>query len=258
VTTQRTNRWLGLLSALFLAAAALLLAAAPADASIRTVVLDATGPTPSTLTIAKGDIVNFFNNDSVNHKITHTVGSWTFTADIKANTGVATKPFTASGTYKYDDDFVIVAVPRKVEGTIVVQASTPSPSPSPTRAPTPRPTTSPTARPTVGPSATASPTPGPTGSGTAIGPGIGPGSTPSATPSPTGPPPSLASPGASPVPGVSYSGRGLIQGSPHGWGLPVVLALVGIAGVVSLLVRLLLAEPAARRRRTGDVAGFEG
>jgi hypothetical protein len=50
---------------------------------------------------------------------------------------------------------------------------------------------------------------------------------------------------------VRYAQRGLTQESAHRYGLPAALALVAVTGMVSLLVRLLLAEPAARRRRTG-------
>jgi hypothetical protein len=45
--------------------------------------------------------------------------------------------------------------------------------------------------------------------------------------------------------------RALVQGSPHRYGLPVLLGLVGIGGVGSLLLRLLLAmAPGSRRTRT--------
>jgi len=48
----------------------------------------------------------------------------------------------------------------------------------------------------------------------------------------------------------------LVQGSPHRFGLPAAVAAVAIAGVVSLLVRVLAADPALRRsllRRSGPV-----
>ena len=69
----------------------------------------------------------------------------------------------------------------------------------------------------------------------------------------------LASPAlTSAAPGVVYADRPLVQGSPHKYGLPAALAVVGITGVVSLLVRLLLAEPAARRRRPGPEVTVSG
>ena len=53
----------------------------------------------------------------------------------------------------------------------------------------------------------------------------------------------------------------LVQGSPHRFGLPAAVAVVAIAGVVSLLVRVLAADPALRRsllRRSGPVDPGDG
>jgi hypothetical protein len=46
-----------------------------------------------------------------------------------------------------------------------------------------------------------------------------------------------------------------VQHSAHRYGLPALLSLVGIVGVLSLLVRFLLAQPVARR--TGAAAATE-
>ncbi len=55
--------------------------------------------------------------------------------------------------------------------------------------------------------------------------------------------------------GSPTSGGSLAQRSPgRHYGLPAALAVVVIAGVLSLLVRLLLSEPAALRRRSAPVA----
>jgi hypothetical protein len=66
---------------------------------------------------------------------------------------------------------------------------------------------------------------------------------------PAGPEPETApEPEAGPTTAAAVPGR---LGSPptaRGYGLPAALAAVLAAGVASLLVRLLLAEPAARRR----------
>ena len=68
-------------------------------------------------------------------------------------------------------------------------------------------------------------------------------------PTPAGPSPRAAGP-----PQVSSPARLAVvgdlpgPGSPRGLGLPAVLAAVLVLGVASLLVRVLLAEPAARRR----------
>ena len=55
------------------------------------------------------------------------------------------------------------------------------------------------------------------------------------------------------APQAVAAGPGLLDSPPtlRGYGLPSVLAAVLAVGVVSLLVRLLLAEPAARRRPPG-------
>lgn len=53
----------------------------------------------------------------------------------------------------------------------------------------------------------------------------------------------------------------LVQGSPHRFGLPAAVAVVAIAGVVSLLVRVLAADPELRRsllRRSGPVDPGDG
>ena len=68
-------------------------------------------------------------------------------------------------------------------------------------------------------------------------------------PTPAGPSSRAAGP-----PQVSATARLAVAGdlpgpdSPRGLGLPAVLAAVLVLGVASLLVRVLLAEPAARRR----------
>jgi len=52
-----------------------------------------------------------------------------------------------------------------------------------------------------------------------------------------------------------------VQSSPHRFGLPAALAVVAIAGVVSLLVRVLAADPALRRsllRRSGPADPGDG
>lgn len=59
--------------------------------------------------------------------------------------------------------------------------------------------------------------------------------------------------------GPRYAGKsGVVQDSAHRYGLPVALAVVAVTGSASLLARLLLAEPAARRRRTGPESAAGG
>ena len=66
--------------------------------------------------------------------------------------------------------------------------------------------------------------------------------------SPLSPVPTAA--GGSPLAAGPQARPGVLaQSSPHRYGLPATLAVVAVAGVGSLLVRLLLARPAAVRRR---------
>ena len=68
-------------------------------------------------------------------------------------------------------------------------------------------------------------------------------------PTPAGPSPRAAGPPqVSPTARLAVAGDLPGPGSPRGLGLPAVLAAVLVLGVASLLVRVLLAEPAARRR----------
>ena len=68
-------------------------------------------------------------------------------------------------------------------------------------------------------------------------------------PTPAGPSPRAAGPPqVSPTARLAVAGDLPGPGSPRGLGLPAVLAAVLVLGVASLLVRVLLAEPAPRRR----------
>ena len=243
----------------------------PAAAATATVTLGPQGPSPATVTVARGDTVRFVNSDSVTHTLTHTSGPWSFTATVAAGGHQDTPAFTASGTFSYSDrrNFVVSTT---ASGSVVVPANGPAPAPSPRPSGTPKPT--PTPKPAVTrtpppPGATpppgASSTPGATSTPAAlpsasVSPGSGPAPTalpPVAGTGQTGAPGPAASPSGTPAPSVSYAQRGLTQGSSHRYGLPAALAVVAITGLASLLLRLLLAEPAARRRRTGLEASGE-
>lgn len=255
--------------ALLLGCASLLLAA-PAEAAVKTVSLTGTGPSPSPVTIAKGDSVRFLNTDNVAHTVSRSAGSWSFKATIAPGQSAKTGTFGTAGNFDYADTYTLIAIPQSNPGRITVSAGTappptasPKPTAGPTKSPAPRPTA--TRSPTPVAPGSASPSAQPIQTGTAVLPGIGTGQIPVPTPGQTaGPAPDIASPDATtsgsavPVaPNLTYSGRGLVQGSPHRYGLPAALALVGIVGVLSLLVRILLAEPAARRRRTGGPVTLE-
>lgn len=229
-----------------------------AGAATATVTLNSNGPTPQRITINRGDRVTFVNQDTGSHTITNNAGAWTFRATIRPGASATTPSFSSGGQFGYSDVFFIAVVQQNVNGFITVRApsstASPTPKPSATRSPTPKPKPSATRGPTPQPAASsASPTSSPTPSGVAIVPGIG--GLPSIITS-GGPTPNVAPPESAQVSGtpavVAYGPKSEIaQSSAHRYGLPVVLALVAVVGVLSLLVRLLLAEPAAT---TGDAA----
>lgn len=226
---------------------------APAQAAGHTVTLATSGPSPSALTIKAGDTVTFKASDANTYHLRRTSGAWTFTATVTSAKPFTTPAFTAPGTYGYAMTFdTLIGESPPQDGSVVVPSSTPSPSPTPTttKSASPRPSASAAPR----PSGSASPTAVPTQSGVAVPPPIEGGvvPTPGVTPS-TGPQPQVApglSPSATPLPSgspVKYGSKGQLAGkSTHALGLPTALAVVAVVGVVSLLVRLLLAAPEAR------------
>jgi plastocyanin len=264
VIQHKRRSWLALGGLL---AAALVGLSSPSSAATRTVTLTNNGPSPATVTINAGDRVTFVNADSTGHTVTDNAGPWSFRASIAPGRSATTSAFTTAGHYGYNDSFFVTVVQQNVEGSIEVRAA--APSPRPTVKPTTKPTPSRTPSPSTSASVTrsSSPTPDPSDS---------PSATPTATPSPsigalpvlTLPPtpgptpavaPSVAPPVASPTAAIAYGPVSEIaQPSAHRYGLPVLLALLAAAGVLSLLVRFLLAQPAGetaavRRTRTEGV-----
>lgn len=235
---------LGLLAALFLAL--------PAEAATTTVTLGQSGPSPATVTVKVGDTVIFSNTDSVDHTLKATSAGWTAAGKVTPGKKVQTT-FTTAGTFTYSDTYTnaILGFGQTAEGSVVVPAQ---PTPSATPKPTAKPST--TSRPTSAPTAPGTtPTPVATGTGAPQLPPIVGGQipTPVATAS-SGPPPQVAGPDASatsgpsgaPAAAVDYDDpSSLVQGTNRGFGLPTALAVVGIVGVATLLVRLLLAQPEA-------------
>jgi plastocyanin len=246
---------------LLLLAAAPLLAGRPAlAATTRTISLTTNGPKPADLTAAVGDAIQFRNDDPT---FVHSVGSegnnWSFQCRPLApgeicKVGTLKKP----GTYLYKginlDSF---------SGRVVVPGATTSAAPSPKASP--KPASSPAAHPS--PTAQqASPASSPAttgGNGTAGGPPIAGGFGSVGAPSPAPPAPGAPAPNVAPVlPGeqlpsaqptgpvvVAEPGRLPEPSTARRYGLPAALAAVAAAGVASLLVRLLLAHPAARQAR---------
>lgn len=227
---------------MLLGALVVLLPPAAHAATIRTVTLTSDGPTPAQLVLAAGDRVRFVNGEQgAQHRVVSQPG-WNFDSGPLAPGAASalTPPLPAGGTYRYTDTRTVLVLSSSFDGALVVPAAKPSPTPS--RTPSPRPSPSATATPSpAAPSATPVSTPSPTASPTAT-----------QVPSHPGVASPLGSASPTPAPEVAYGGpRALVQGSPHRYGLPALLGLVGIGGVGSLLVRLLLSMAPASRR-TGD------
>ena len=252
---------LGVLMALALTP---LLGSTPAYAAKTiTISLTADGPKPASVTAAIGDTIQFRNDDAT---FVHDVGNkstnWP-TANGSFDSGpmppgqtYVVGKLAKAGTYTYEGKNL-----DSFSGKVVVPTAA---SPAPATSPTARPAPSKSAAPK--PAATASPSP--TGGNGNVGPpplagGIIP---PPSPPPGSGPAPNVAPtlageelPSAQPSGETVAIGHGRLPEPPTGrkYGLPAALAAVGAAGVASLLVRLLLAHPAARRAkhaaRRGDL-----
>jgi plastocyanin len=215
-----------------------LLLAGPAHAATRTVTLTSSGPVPSRLVLGPGDRVRFTNADNVQHRVTAARG-WKFDSGALAPgaTSGLTPVLTRPARYDYTDTRSLLLTVATFDGALVVPA--PAPSPSATRSPSPRP---------------APTTPGPAPSATAPGPVLPTGApTPAPFPTavPTYSPPAVVAPTTLPsaAPDIRYGDpQALVQSSPHRYGLPALLGLVGIVGVASLLLRLLLSMAPGSRR----------
>ena len=251
-------------------AAALLssvLLALPAAAAQQVVTITDEGLVPTVLQVASGDTVLFVNESGAPRRVVATSDNW----DVDSGLALLPQgsyehpdPITEPGTYTFT-----AGDGEPFAGSVVLPApSSPQPSPPPAdggASPAPAPGESPAASPAPAESPAAT-----GGTGTALPPitgGFGGlGTIPSPAAEGIAPPPAIALPE---LPGAEESGGPLPQTAPEpgtagsdarpgrlaspvvarGYGLPAALGAVLIAGVVSLLVRLLLAEPAARRGR---------
>lgn len=250
-----------------LAAALGVLAAAPPAAAAGPVVvsLTADGPVPAEVALpAGGGVVRFVNDDSFSHRLDSAdfppEGYTVAPAGIGTERGSVDVTVRRSGTITYTDTRGRPLLGEQVfNGRIVVAAPPPA---SPTTPPTGSPGT--TAPPPPGGSSTTGPPAGSAsgGSGSAVPPGfVGLDAGSLATPLTDQPvvPPAVADLlGEAPVvvPPSNASDRPPVQalqgplpgaGTPRALGLPATLAALAAAGVVSLIVRVLLAEPAAAR-----------
>src|SRR4051812_33474874 len=219
-----------------------------------TISLTADGPKPASVTAAIGDTIAFKNTDQtfvhdVGNKSTNwpTSGGRFDSGPMPPGQVFTVGKLTKAGTYTYEGKNL-----DSFSGKVVVPTTT---SPAPAKSPTAKPTTS--KPPATKPSPTTSPSP--TGGGGNLGPPPLAGGVIPPPPAPGGGPapnvaPTLAGeevPSLEPSGNVVAVGHGRLPEPPTGrkYGLPAALAAVGVAGVASLIVRLLLAHPAARRAK---------
>jgi plastocyanin len=246
---------------------------ASAQASRVTITLTAEGPQPAVVEVPQGGTVVFVNDDTEQHRITSTDGegstSWELDRTLAAKDGemrssTETPAFGAAGRYYFSDARGVLGLGPSRKGEIKVSpplgasdgagcagGAPPAPgSPPPATGGTgrtgPLPLTggfgsfgtTPQAIPGLDPLAPAIAPPLALPPGTPLVPG-------SPVPTPGLSAPQIAAP-ALPLPLPIGSLPGVA--TDRSYGLPAALALVSIVGVVSLLVRALLAEPAARRQ----------
>jgi plastocyanin len=213
------------------------------QATVRTVHLTNDGPSPAGLTLRAGDVVRWVNDDTVPHQV-RSQGGWQYDSGPipPGQTSSSTPRLTAPGTYRYSDVRSIVLLARTFAGSLTVPKPKPKPKPTPTKPPTATPTPARSSSPS--PSATLSPTPEVTASPTTV-PTVRP--TPRQT-LPSRPVVTPTSPSPTPSLNLLYGEpSGLVQSSPHRYGLPALIAGVAIGGVLSLLGRYLLSLPEGRR-----------
>jgi plastocyanin len=246
---------------LLLALAGVLLGVAPAQAA-RTVTIELTadGPKPASVTVTAGDTVEFLNTDpTFVHGAQSKSTNWTFdTQPLPPGARARAGTLSKAGTYTYESTNTL----EQFSGRVVVPGTTAT-APSPARSAVSTPSRPPASSPAASPgAATPAPSASPTGGSGVVGPPLISGGLPSAAPTEGGPAPDVApvlpggegeqspEPAGSAGPAVAVSpGRLAEPATARRYGLPAALAAVAAAGVVSLLVRLLLAHPAARGRR---------
>ena len=255
MTQSRTYAAGGLLVALLLALLGLSLSVAgPASAANRSVALTGSGPAPARISITVGDAITFTNADELglSHVVTSSGDGWTYGPTMVASgASTTTAKFPQPGTYTYTDHRNTISTDRT--GSIVVTGA-PAAGPRPASAPaTASPVSSPSRDPQpgaapIGPSTVATPTESPSPS-PVIAPAVAP--VPMALAAVTAGPVQASAP-ASPDPAQAPVGPLAIAGSVNNsnhqqaYGLPAALAALAIAGIASLLIRLLLSHPAAR------------
>ncbi|MCU1599500.1 MAG: hypothetical protein JWO22_209 [Frankiales bacterium] len=228
--------------------------ASPALAATHPVTLSPGNGTVN-VTVSAGDTVTFRAGDGSTYHVTSGKG-WSFAGTVTTAKPATTKPFNTPGTYAFTSTFdTVLGSAPSTGGSIVLPAkATPTPttpaSAKPSASATPKPSTSSSLKPSASASATQS--------GVAVPPPITGGVIPTPDVSTSAGPQPQVAPTAGGAAGATTSPTAvantnfadpstLVQKSPHGFGLPVALAVVAVVGVVTLLVRFLLAAPEAQR-----------
>ncbi len=262
-----------------------LLLAVPVSAADRVVSVTAAGLAPATLEVRAGDRVTFnVTNDLLGStRLKSTGGPWSFDKGVSGDvTGAGSytvpEPLSMPGTYSY----TATRGDKTFPGSVVVPG--PATSASPAAAAAASASASPSVAAAQPPAASKAPAPSPPppptgGSGSAALPpltgGFGSVGAPAPMPGGIAPAPTLALPllpeqqqAFGPLPATAPAPTtgaltpttgaltatavaGDLAGQPtlRGYGLPAAIAAVLAGGVLSLLVRLLVADPAAARVR---------
>lgn len=238
-------------------------------AAARTVDVVLTAERPATVSLAPGDSVRFVSGEDgplgPPHQVTATADDgtteWEYTSPI-LGPGDSTEPvaFERAGTYLFVDRRGGPGpLGSEVVGRIVVQAPRPTASSAPPRTAAPVPPPADTGSNAPPAPAPAAPRPAPAADAPAVLGGVTTAPLDVALPADAVVPPALAGLDLGvdqPIAADGDDERTLVQAQPgplpgeptsRGLGLPASLAVVAAVGVASLLVRVLLAEPEARR-----------
>lgn len=284
--TSPAARRLSSLAVLLLALLGSVALAAPASAAEKVVEITAEGLRPAQLTIARGDTVVVVNQDEgFRYRVRSTSDNWDFDSGLLTPLARGQRyelpPVEEVGTYTFtafqgEDPFngaVVLPAPSATTPPAAAPASPgASPRPGATTAPGASPAATPSPAATGGTGAAALPPLAGGFGSTGVLPSAAPvpGQAPAVAPALPGLPTLPGDPAAGPEPQTAGEptpapvGAQAIAGdlpgaqTPREYGLPAALAAVLAVGVVSLLVRLLLAEPAAQRRVRGLTAGLGG
>ena len=114
---------LGLLAALLMAVSAVMLAAAPAEATSHSVTINQYAYGPGSLTVKQGDTVTWTNQDTAAHDVVVTSGPVSFRSPMLDKGESWSYTFTTPGAYSY-----ICSVHPDMRGSVTATAKAPAPT----------------------------------------------------------------------------------------------------------------------------------